>query len=110
MCPGRCAARCDTHTPQRSLNPIAIFVYSQSDLERPVDELIQHYRNRWQIETTFRDVKQNFGFDTYQLRKRKSLNRFCSTQFLSQPVSHNSFSQNTATNTASENKYRRCVS
>ena len=29
--------------------------------------MIQHYRNRWHIETAFRDV-QNFGFDTYQLR------------------------------------------
>ena len=78
--------------PKKS-KPYRYFCLFTSDLERPVDELIQHYRNRWQIETTFRDVKQNFGFDTYQLRKRKSLNRFAQLSFVAATVSHNSFSQ-----------------
>ena len=53
-----------------------------SDLEQPVDELIRHYKNRWQIETAFQDTKQNFGFDTYQLRNRKGLNRFAQLSFV----------------------------
>ena len=67
---GGCPARCDS-------KPYRYFCLFTSDLERPVAELIQHYRNRWQIETAFRDVKQNFGFDTYQLR----FEPVCSTQF-----------------------------
>lgn len=60
------------------------FCLFTSDGQCPVAELIQHYKNRWQIETAFRDAKQNFGFDTYQLRKRKSLTRklFLSVQNL----------------------------
>ena len=52
-------------------------------------------------ETTFRDVKQNFGFDTYQLRKRKSLNRFAQLSFVAACLTQLIFT-NTATNTASE--------
>ena len=63
--------------------------------------MIQHYRNRWQIETAFRDVKQNFGFDTYQLRKRKSLNRFAQLSFVAATLTQLIFT-NTTTNTASE--------
>ena len=86
--------------PKKS-KPYRYFCLFTSDLERPVDELIQHYRNRWQIETTFRDVKQNFGFDTYQLRKRKSLNRFAQLSFVAATLTQLIFT-NTATNTASE--------
>ena len=67
--------------PKKS-KPYRYFCVFTSDLQLPVEEVIRHYRNRWQIETAFRDVKQHFGFDTYQLRNRKSLNRFLQLSFL----------------------------
>ena len=72
-------------------------------LERPIAEVIRHYRNRWQIETAFRDVKQNFGFDTYQLRNRKGLNRFVQLSFIAATLTQLIFT-NTTTDTASEPK------
>ena len=63
--------------------------------------MIQHYRNRWQIETAFRDVKQNFGFDTYQLRNRKSFETgFAQLSFVAATLTQLIFTK-TTTNTAS---------
>ena len=45
-------------------------------------ELIRLYRQRWQVETAFRDVKQHFGFGSYQLQSRPSLNRFVQLCFV----------------------------
>ena len=56
--------------------PYKYFCLFTSDLEISVTEVITHYRNRWQIETAFRDVKQNFGFDTYQVKNRVSFHVF----------------------------------
>ena len=81
MCPADVRLVVGRTRPKKS-KPYRYFCVFTSDLERPVDEVIRHYRNRWQIETTFRDVKQNFGFDTYQLRNRKSLNRFTQLSFV----------------------------
>ena len=67
--------------PKRS-KPYRYFCLFTSDLGIPIDELIQHYKNRWQIETAFRDSKQNFGFDTYQLKNRTSLNRHVQLSFV----------------------------
>ena len=46
------------------------------DMTLDISQIVIHYRHRWQIETAFRDVKQNFGFDKYQVKSRKSINRF----------------------------------
>ena len=100
MCPVDVRLVVGRTRPKKS-KPYRYFCVFTSDLERPVDEVIQHYRNRWQIETTFRDVKQNFGFDTYQLRKRKSLNRFAQLSFVAACLTQLIFT-NTATNTAAE--------
>ena len=35
-----------------------------------------------EIETAFRDAKQHFGFDTYQVKSRKSINRFVQLSFV----------------------------
>ena len=86
--------------PKKS-KPYRYFCLFTSDLQRPVAELIRHYKNRWQIETAFRDVKQDFGFDTYQLRNRKSLNRFVQLSFLAATLTQLSF-RNTTPQTASE--------
>lgn len=62
--------------------PYKYFCMFTSDLQLPVAEAITHYINRWQIETAFRDVKQNFGFGTYQVRNRESLNRHVQLSFV----------------------------
>ncbi len=67
-------------TRPKPSQPYRYFCLFTSDLERPIDELIQHYNNRWQIETAFRDTKQNFG--TYQLQNHESLNRHVQLSFI----------------------------
>ncbi|MDE0314725.1 MAG: transposase [Candidatus Poribacteria bacterium] len=52
------------------------------DMTLEVPQIIQYYRNKWQIETAFRDVKQNFGFNKYQVKSRKSINRFVQLSFV----------------------------
>ena len=47
-----------------------------------ISQIVRHYRHRWQIETAFRDVKQNFGFDKYHVKSRKSINRFVQLSFV----------------------------
>ena len=47
-----------------------------------VSQIVQYYRHRWQIETAFRDVKQNFGLSKYQVKSRKSINRFVQLSFI----------------------------
>ena len=86
--------------PKKS-KPYQYFCLFTSDLQRPVPEVIRHYKNRWQIETAFRDAKQNFGFDTYQLRNRKSLNRFAQLSFLAATLTQLIFTK-TATEKTSE--------
>ena len=72
--------------------PYRYFCLWTSDLRLSVEDVIRHYRNRWQIETAFRDVKENFGFDTYQLRNPQSLNRFVQLSFLAATLTQLAFS------------------
>ena len=69
-------------TKPKSSKPYKYFCLFTSDLQLPVVDVITHYRNRWKIETAFRDAKQNFGFDTYQVRNRVSLNRHVQLSFI----------------------------
>ena len=71
------------------------FCVFTSDLQRPVEEVIRHYRHRWQIETAFRDLKENFGFDSYQLRNPKSLKRFVQLSFLAASLTQLAFRSQT---------------
>ena len=71
--------------------PYRYFCVFTSDGHLPVEDIIRHYRNRWQIETAFRDVKENFGFDTYQLRNPQSLNRFVQLCFLAATLTQLAF-------------------
>ena len=80
--------------PKKS-KPYRYFCVFTSDLQRPVEELIRHYRNRWQIETAFRDLKENFGFDSYQLRNPKSLNRFVELSLLAASLTQLAFRSQT---------------
>ena len=76
----------------KASQPYRYFCLFTSDLQLCVETVIRHYRNRWQIETAFRDVKENFGFDSYQLRNPKSLNRFVQLSFLAATLTQLAFS------------------
>lgn len=75
--------------------PYHYFSLFTSDVELSATEMIQYYRKRWQIETAFRDAKQNFGFDTYQLRNRKGLNRFAQLSFTATCLTQLAFTETT---------------
>ena len=86
-------------TRKKRSKPYPYFCLFTSNLQLPVADVIRHYKNRWQIETAFRDAKQNFGFDTYQIRKRPSLNRFAQLSFVAASLTQLIF-----TNTVSDTK------
>ncbi|RKU15601.1 hypothetical protein C6501_06820 [Candidatus Poribacteria bacterium] len=90
MCPQVVRLIVSRTRPKKS-QPYKYFCLFTSDLRLPVAEAIRHYRNRWQIETAFRDVKQNFGFGTYQLQKRESLNRHVQLSFIAAVLTQLSF-------------------
>ena len=76
--------------------PYRYFCVFTTDLTLDVEQIVQYYRQRWLIETAFRDVKQHFGFDAYRVKSRKSINRLvqlsfvasCMTQLLFAVTSH----------------------
>ena len=62
--------------------PYQYFCVFTTDLTLEIPQIVTYYRKRWQIETAFRDAKQHFGFDTYRLKTRKSINRFVQLSFV----------------------------
>lgn len=82
-------------TRPKKTKPYRYFCLFTSDLACPVIDLIRHYQSRWQIETTFRDVKQHFGFDTYQLKQRDTLNRFVQLSFIAACLTQLLFTETT---------------
>ena len=62
--------------------PYRYFCVFTTDLTLEIPQIVAYYRQRWQIETAFRDVKQHFGFDAYRVKSRKSINRFVQLSFL----------------------------
>ncbi len=96
--------------PKKPTKPYPYFCVFTSDLQLPVEQIVRHYRNRWQIETAFRDVKENFGFDSYQLRNPKSLNRFVQLSFLAATLTQLAFAKTeTQTQEAGSNKHEDTV-
>ena len=83
-------------TRKRKSKKYQYFYLFTTDLDCPVDEVIRHYRNRWQIETAFRDAKQNFGFGTYQLRSRPGLNRFAQLSFVAASLTQLAWTEKTS--------------
>ena len=67
--------------PKRS-KPYRYFCVFTTDLTLEIPKILEYYRHRWQIETAFRDVKQHFGFSGYQVKSRKSINRFLQLSFV----------------------------
>ena len=60
----------------KASKPYQYFCIFTTDLTLEIPKIVAYYRQRWQIETAFRDAKQHFGFDAYRLKSRKSINRF----------------------------------
>ena len=67
---------------RKASKPYRYFCVFTTDLTLEIPKIIEYYRQRWQIETAFRDAKQHFGFDAYRLKSRKSINRFVQLSFV----------------------------
>ena len=72
--------------------PYRYFCVFTTDLTLEIPKIIKYYQRRWQIETAFRDAKQPFGFDTYRVKSRKSLNRFVQLSFVAASLTQLIFS------------------
>jgi hypothetical protein len=66
--------------------PYKYFMVYTTDMSLPIETVLRYYRLRWELETTFRDTKQNFGFDNYQVRSHKSISRFVQLSFVATSV------------------------
>ncbi len=81
MCPTDVRVVVIRTRPKRS-KPYRYFCVFTTDLTLEIPKIVEYYRQRWQIETAFRDVKQHFGFDAYRVKSRKSINRFVQLSFV----------------------------
>ena len=72
--------------------PYRYFLVFTTDLTLEIPKILQYYQHRWQIETAFRDLKQHFGFSGYQVKSRKSINRFVQLSFVAASLTKLSFS------------------
>ena len=62
--------------------PYRYFCVWTTDVTLEIPQIVMYYRQRWQIETAFRDAKQHFGFDAYRVKSPKSINRFVQLSFV----------------------------
>ena len=69
-------------TRPKPSKPYRYFCVFTTDMTLEIPQILEYYQRRWQIETAFRDAKQHFGFDAYQVRSRKSINRFVQLSFI----------------------------
>ena len=69
-------------TRPKPSKPYRYFLVFTTDLTLEIPQIIEYYQQRWQIETAFRDAKQEFGCSGYRVRSRKSINRFVQLSFI----------------------------
>ncbi len=69
-------------TQPKKSKPYRYFVVFTTDLQLSVESILVYYRLRWGISSAFRDAKQNLGFDEYQVKSEKSINRFVQLSFV----------------------------
>lgn len=81
MCPVAVRLVVIRKRPNRS-KPYRYFCVFTTDVVLEIPKIVEYYRQRWQIETAFRDAKQHFGFDAYRVKSRKSINRFLQLSFV----------------------------
>ena len=77
----------------KASKPYRYFYVFTTDLTLQIPQIVTDYRKRWKIETAFRDAKQHFGFDTYRLKSRKSINRFVQLSFVAASLTKLIFSR-----------------
>ncbi|MCY3741674.1 MAG: transposase [Candidatus Poribacteria bacterium] len=65
-----------------------------------IPQIVEYYRQRWHLETAFRDAKQHFGFDAYRTKSRKSINRFVQLSFVAASLTKLLFTTPNATQKA----------
>jgi hypothetical protein len=53
-----------------------------TDVTLDNETIIRYYSKRWEIETSFRYLKDRLGFDHYQMRSLKGIRRFLRIQYL----------------------------
>jgi len=56
--------------------PGALRAFLCTDTRLDTSEILRYYRNRWDIEVFFKQQKNVFGFDGYQIRSAKGIERF----------------------------------
>ena len=81
----------------KTSKPYRYFCVFTTDLTLEIPKIVEYYRQRWQIETAFRDAKQHFGFDAYRLKSRKSINRFVQLSFVAASLTKLIFTRRDAT-------------
>ena len=69
-------------TPKQKTKAFRYFCVFTTDLTLDVCQIVRYYQKRWLIETAFRDVKQNFGFDAYRVKSQQSINRWIQLSFV----------------------------
>jgi hypothetical protein len=92
MCPQKVRLVVKRTRPKKS-KPYRYFMVYTTDLELPVETVLHYYRLRWEQETAFRDTKQNFGFDEYQVRSHTSISRFVQLSFIAASIVQLLFAQ-----------------
>ncbi len=81
MCPTEVRLVVMRTRPKKS-KPFRYFCVYTTDLTLDLCQIVRYYRQRWLIETAFRDAKQHFGFDKYRVKSRKSINRLVQLSFV----------------------------
>ena len=78
----------------KASKPYRYFCVFTTDLTLDIPKIVVYYRQRWKIETAFRDTKQHFGFEvSYRLKSRKSINRFVQLSFVAASLTQLIFSR-----------------
>jgi len=78
------------------------FCVYTTNLGLSVEKILFYYRLRWEQETAFRDSKQSFGFDDYQVQSETSISRFVQLSFVAMSVMQLFFNQSTLSHSVDE--------
>ena len=54
----------------------SFFLLITLDTSLTTEELLNHYKHRWPIETFFRETKKYLGLNHYQVRSSRSIRRY----------------------------------
>ena len=96
MCPTQVRLVVMRTRPKKS-KPFRYFCVYTTDLTLDLCQIVRYYRQRWFIETAFRDAKQHFGFDKYRVKSRKSINRLVQLSFVASCITQLLFNATGAT-------------